>query len=160
MKLLFINSFMTKDYETLEIKLELVMIMWVVVLIAIIIDLIAGVRKARQLGEATTSQGFKRTVNKLVQYYGLLSFAFLFDILASIVEPLPYFTALASIFLVFIEAKSVYEKAEEKDRRKMSKEADKLVTILENRGDVLKAIAEILKKEEEKENEKETANNS
>lgn len=156
---LFVNSFMSKDYDSLELKLELVMIMWIVVLVAIIIDLIAGVHKAKRLGEATTSQGFKRTVNKLVQYYGLLSFAFLFDILASIVEPLPYFTALAALFLVFIEAKSVFEKAEEKDRRKMSKEADKLVTILENRGDVLKAIAEILKKEE-KEDEKETTDNT
>lgn len=150
---LFITSFLAKDYVALELKLELVMIMWFIVLFAIIIDLIAGVRKARQLGEARTSQGFKRTVNKLCQYYGLMCFAFMFDILASVVEPLPYFTTIAALFLVFIEAKSVFEKAEDKDRRKITKEVEKLVTVLENRGDVLKAISEIIKKEEGKENE-------
>ena len=149
MNLLFINAFLNKDYDTLESKLILVLIMWFIVLLAIVIDLIAGVRKAIQLDEARTSQGFKRTVTKLMQYYGLLCFALMFDVLASIVEPMPYITALASIFLVFIEAKSVYEKAEEKDRRRMTKEADKLITLLENRGDVLKALSEIIKKEKE-----------
>lgn len=153
MNLLFINSFLSKDYDTLESKLILVLIMWFIVLLAIIIDLIAGVRKAIQLDEARTSQGFKRTVTKLMQYYGLLCFALMFDVLASIVEPMPYITALASIFLVFIEAKSVYEKAEEKDRRRMTKEADKLITLLENRGDVLKALSEIIKKEKEANND-------
>lgn len=153
MNLLFINSFLSKDYDTLESKLILVLIMWFIVLLAIIIDLIAGVRKAIQLDEARTSQGFKRTVTKLMQYYGLLCFALMFDVLASIVEPMPYITALASIFLVFIEAKSVYEKAEEKDRRRMTKEADKLITLLENRGDVLKALSEIIKKEKEGKND-------
>ena len=159
MTTLFINSFLAKDYTALETKLELVMIMWSIVLGAIIIDLVAGVTKAKRLGEARTSQGFKRTVTKVVQYYGLMCFAFMFDVLASIVEPLPYCTALAALFLVFIEAKSVFEKAEDKDRRKMTKEAEKLVTILENRGDVLKAIAEIIKKEEDKEKENQDETN-
>lgn len=153
MKLLFINSLLAKDYDTFETKLILVLIMWGIVLVAIIIDLICGVHKAHQLGEVRTSYGFRRTVTKAVQYYGLLCFALMFDILASVVEPLPYITALASIFLVFIEAKSVYEKAEEKDRRKMTKEVDKLITILENRGDVLKALSEIIKKEKEAKDE-------
>lgn len=153
MKILFINAFLNKDYDTLESKLILVLIMWFIVLIAIIIDLIAGVRKAIQLDEARTSQGFKRTVTKLMQYYGLLSFALMFDILASIVEPLPYITALASIFLVFIEAKSVYEKAEEKERRRLSKELDTLVILMENKDNIIKAASEIIKNENNKKNE-------
>lgn len=155
MNLLFINSFLAKDYGTLESKLILVLIMWFIVLLAIIIDLVAGVRKAMQLDEARTSQGFKRTVTKLMQYYGLLSFALMFDILASIVEPLPYITALASIFLVFIEAKSVYEKAEEKERRKLSRELDTLVILMENKDNIIKAASEIIKNENnKKQNEK------
>lgn len=153
MKILFINAFLNKDYDTLESKLILVLIMWFIVLIAIIIDLIAGVRKAIQLDEARTSQGFKRTVTKLMQYYGLLSFALMFDILASIVEPLPYITALASIFLVFIEAKSVYEKAEEKERRRLSKELDTLVILMENKDNIIKAASEIIKNQNNKTNE-------
>lgn len=112
---IFIQSFLAKDYATLEIKLKLVMIMWLVVLFAIIIDLIAGICKARKLGEARTSQGFKRTVNKLCQYYGLLCFAFMFDCIGTFFYSLPYVTFIAAAFLIFIEAKSVFEKAEDKD---------------------------------------------
>ena len=155
MKILFINAFLSKDYEALYQKIELELIMWIIVLIAIIIDLISGLRKASQLGELHTSYGFRRTVSKMVQYYGLLSFAFMFDVLSSMVLPLPYFTMLASFFLVFIEAKSVLEKAHEKDRRKMNDSMKDLIVLFENKDDLLKGVVEILKakKEEEKQNE-------
>lgn len=144
MKQLFINSFISKDYETLYDKLELVIIMWIIVLIAIAIDLIAGLRKATLLGEIHTSYGFRRTVSKAIQYYALMCFAFLFDVLSSLVSPVPYFTMLSACFLVFIEAKSVFEKAHEKDRRKMNENVKDLITLIENKDDILKGISEIL----------------
>lgn len=141
---LFIQSFLAKDYQELTIKLELIMIMWIIVLIAIIIDFILGLRKATLLGEVHTSYGFRRTVSKLVQYYGLLCFAFMFDVLSSLVLPLSYFSMLASFFLVFIEAKSVLEKAHDKDRRKMNKNLKDLITLIENKDNLLTGISEIL----------------
>ncbi|PXV69245.1 phage-related holin [Dysgonomonas alginatilytica] len=148
MKLLFINAFLNKDYEALYQKIELELIMWVIVLIAIIIDLISGLRKASQMGELHTSYGFRRTVSKMVQYYGLLCFAFMFDILSSMILPLPYFTMLASFFLVFIEAKSVLEKAQDKDRRKINENLKDLITLIENKDNLLKGVSEILKNSE------------
>lgn len=143
---IFINSFITKDYESLYQKIELVLIMWIIVLLAIIIDLFSGLHKAKILGEIHTSYGFRRTVTKIVQYYGLMCFAFMFDILSSLLLPLPYFTMLASFFLVFIEAKSVFEKAREKDRRKMTESIKDLIVLIENKDDILKGVTEILKK--------------
>ncbi len=154
MNLLFINEFLNKDYETLSTKLELVMIMWIIVLIAIIIDLISGLQKATLLGEIHTSYGFRRTVSKMVQYYGLLCFAFMFDILSSLVLPLSYFSLLASFFLVFIEAKSVFEKAQDKDRRRINESIKDLVILIENKDDLLKGVSEILKNTENSQNEK------
>lgn len=145
---LFIHSFLAKDYEALTTKLELVMIMWIIVLIAIIIDLISGLRKATLLGEIHTSYGFRRTVSKMVQYYGLLCFAFMFDVLSSLVLPLSYFSMLASFFLVFIEAKSVLEKAQDKDRRKLNENLKDLIILIENKDNLLKGVSEILKKSE------------
>lgn len=142
---LFINSFLAKDYETLSTKLELIMIMWIIVLFAIIIDLISGLRKATLLGEIHTSYGFRRTVSKMVQYYGLLCFAFMFDVLSSLVLPISYFSMLASFFLVFIEAKSVFEKAQDKDRRKINESIKDLVILIENKDNLLKGVSEILK---------------
>lgn len=158
MNLLFINAFLNKDYETLYQKIELELIMWIIVLIAIIIDLISGLRKASQLGELHTSYGFRRTVSKMVQYYGLLSFAFMFDVLSSMVLPMPYFTMLASFFLVFIEAKSVLEKAKDKDRRKMNESIKDLAILFENKDDLLKGVAELLKNSENKQKDKDDTN--
>lgn len=145
---LFIHSFLAKDYEALTTKLELVMIMWIIVLIAIVIDLISGLRKATLLGEIHTSYGFRRTVSKMVQYYGLLCFAFMFDVLSSIILPLSYFSMLASFFLVFIEAKSVLEKAQDKDRRKINENLKDLIILIENKDNLLKGVSEILEKSE------------
>lgn len=155
---LFINSFISKDYETLSTKLELVMIMWIIVLIAIAIDLISGLKKATLLGEIHTSYGFRRTVSKMVQYYGLLCFAFMFDVLSSPVLSLSYFSMLASFFLVFIEAKSVFEKAQDKDRRKINESIKDLIILIENKDNLLKGVSEILKNTENSKNEKENDN--
>lgn len=143
---LFMNEFLENDYATLTTKLQLILIMWVFVLIAIVIDLVAGLRKATRMGEMHTSYGLRRTVVKMVQYYGLLAFAFMFDVLASLVISVPYFSMLASFFLVFIEGKSVLEKAQDKDRRRINKHIDDLTTLIQNKDDLLKGVSEILQK--------------
>lgn len=149
---IFINSFLNNDFDTLYNKLFLVLAMWAIVLLAIAIDLVAGLRKARQSGELHTSYGFRRTVTKAVQYYGLLCFALMFDILSSLISPMPYVTMLASVFLVFIEAKSVFEKAQEKDRRKVNESLRDLIILIENKDDILKGISQILKNTETSQN--------
>ncbi len=160
MKQLFINSFLNKDYQSLAIKLELVMIIWVLVLIAIAIDLISGLRKASQLGELHTSYGFRRTVSKMVQYYCLMFFAFMFDVLSSPVLPVPYFSILAGFFLIFIEAKSVLEKAQDKHRRKMKESIQDLIVLIENKDDLVKGVVEILKNSENKKEKEEKENDT
>lgn len=145
---IFINSFINGDKLSLYGKLELVLIMWAIVLVAIMLDLIAGLRKANRLGELHTSYGFRRTVTKAVQYYGFMSFALLFDLLSSLVLPMPYVSMLASVFLVFIEAKSVFEKAQEKDRRKVNESLRDLIILVQNKDNILKGITQILKQSE------------
>ncbi|NDV69269.1 phage holin family protein [Dysgonomonas sp. 25] len=151
--LLFINPFLSGDSTTLRTQLAIVGIMWLFVAIAIIIDLISGVRKAKERGEVRTSYGFKQTVNKAVLYFAFMLFAFMFDCIGMFFYPLPIVTLIAAAFLIFIECKSVFEKANDKDKRKFNRSLNELVTLLENRDDLLKAISEITKKQEG-ENEK------
>lgn len=141
---LFINSFLNKDYDILFQKLQFVLILWVIVLAAIIIDLVSGLYKAKQLGEIHTSFGFRRTVSKAIQYYGLMGFALMFDILASLFLSLPYFSFACCVFLAFIEAKSVFEKAGEKDRRRMYESFKDLLSLIENKDNILKGIEKIV----------------
>ncbi len=143
--LLFVQSLLNQDYPSLRIKLAIVGIMWLMVTIAITIDLISGWHKAKERGEARTSYGLRRTVSKAVLYYALMLFAFMFDCIGTFFYAQPYITLIAAAFLIFIECKSILEKAHEKDKWKMNKSIEELYVMLDNKDDLLKGLSEILK---------------
>lgn len=148
--LLLIQSYLNEDYTSLKFKLLIVAIMWGLVTVSMVIDLISGWSKAKQRGEERTSYGLRRTVTKSVMYYGLLFFAFMFDCIGTFFYPLPYVSMIAAGFLIFIEGKSVLEKANDKDKRKLNKSLEELSIILDNKEDLIKGVAEIMKNQIEK----------
>lgn len=150
---LFINPLLSGDTATLRSQIAIVAIMWLLVAIAIIIDLVSGIRKAKERGEMRTSYGFKQTVNKAVLYYAFMLFGFMFDCIGMFFYPLPIVTLIASAFLIFIECKSVFEKAHDKDKRKFNRSLNELVTLLDNRDDLLKGITEIVRQKAEEDAE-------
>lgn len=153
MALLFIQSYLKHDYQSLEFKLAIVVIMWLIVSVAMALDLASGYKKAKERGEARTSYGLRRTVTKAVLYYALMLFAFMFDCIGTFFYPLPYITLIAAAFLVFIEGKSILEKAHDKDKRKLNKSLEELSVILDNKDDLIQGVAEIIKyKIKDKEN--------
>ncbi|MGP1500173.1 MAG: phage holin family protein [Bergeyella cardium] len=136
---------------------------WMAVLIAILIDLYFGVRKAKSLGECTTSQGYTRTIKKVTFYYGMLVFACLFDFL-DMITPLifpyplsiaPIGTIFGGIILILVEGKSVMEKAEAKQRRQVENSLKTLLEAVKNKEQLTDEILSILK---EKANRNETSN--
>lgn len=147
MTLIFIQSFLNEDYHSLKFKLAIVGIMWLIVTIVMALDLISGYRKAKERGEARTSYGLRRTVTKAVLYYALMLFAFMFDCIGTFFYPLPYVTFIAAAFLIFIEGRSILEKAHDKDKRKLNKSLEELSIILDNRDDLIKGVAEVVKRQ-------------
>ena len=150
-----IIDYLEKDYETLYNSLFVVGATWIVVILAMLIDLYFGVKKAKQLGEATHSEGFRRTINKATYYLALMTFAFLFDAFNVITpyffpKPLgsvPIVSVIVALGLVLTEVKSVREKAEEKARRRTDQSFKDMLELLKNKDDALKEIVEHLKKE-------------
>lgn len=151
--MLFIQSLLNGDYQSLESKLAIVAIMWFLVTVAISLDLISGYRKAKERKEARTSYGLRRTVTKAVLYYALMLFAFMFDCIGTFFYPLPYITFIAAAFLIFIEARSILEKANDKDKRKLNKSLEELSILLDNKDDLIRGVAEIVKSQVEKQTE-------
>jgi len=155
--LLFIDSLLKGDYTTLKIKIGIVGILWMFVFIAIVIDLISGYTKAKQRGEVRTSYGLKRTVSKFTLYFSCLLLAFMVDailmyVISSfnfIIPAIPYVSIIGSIYLIYVEARSVMEKAEDKEKVRLTKNLSELITFLENKDDVIKAISETIKKAQE-----------
>lgn len=114
------------------------------------IDLFVGVHKAKQRGEYRTSKKYRKTVDKLVMYYGLLFAATIIDALQMLtihvlnnasglsVWMVPAFTLLGTLFLCFIELTSIYERADQK-----TKETAKLT--LENAQILAEAFINVAK---------------
>lgn len=153
-----IIDYLEGDYKTLITTLFVVCFAWIVVIVAMLIDLYFGVKKAKELGEATSSEGFRRTINKATYYFALMGFAFLFDIFDVLTpyffpHPLgsvPFVSIFVALGLVFTEAKSVREKAEDKARRRTDESFRKILELMQNREDIMREIADQLKKERQK----------
>lgn len=153
-----IIDILERDFTALYATLFVVCITWFMVLVAICIDLYFGVKKAKQIGECTTSEGFRRTINKATYYYALMMFALFFDgfdvispyFVPKPLDMVPFFSVISMLCLAFTEWKSVREKAEDKYRRRVDKTVSELLEAVKNREDIANKILEYLQNEKNK----------
>ena len=130
---------------------------YVFVLLAIIGDLISGVRKAKAAGEARTSEGFKRTIEKIAKYYNMLFAVSILDAFVLMmlyvlqlkgwlpsIPLFPIFTVIGGCYLAFVEARSVGEKLEDKERARIKSDFAQFAEIMKDE-DKLKKAVELLK---------------
>lgn len=117
------------------------------------VDLFFGVRKAKVNGEATTSTGFKKTCDKARKYFSPFMAVLCIDLITCILIPFPIFSIVWSSYCVFCEFVSIREKSWQK--AEIRKQERTLSVMLENKDDVAKMIAEIIKENSIKENENE-----
>lgn len=140
--LLFIPELIKRDWSAIALKFTVVGFCWGLVLLAILIDLHFGIRKARSIGELETSEGYRRTVRKFKDYYSVMAFALLFDLIMFFTYYFPFpmpivpvVTIIAAGGLIFTEFKSVREKADEKLRRRQNEAFSELAGIIKNATD-------------------------
>ncbi len=96
------------------------------VLLAVLADLVSGVRKAKIRGEKCTSSGLRRTVDKIGRYYLALFSMTIIDALliaslhylkssgVNLIPLFPYLTSFGAFALALIEVKSICERSDEK----------------------------------------------
>lgn len=112
-------------------------------LIAMFADLVSGVRKAVKNGEATTSTGFKKTCDKARKYFSPFLTSACVDVIACVIIPVPIFSMIWAGYVCFCEFKSVREKSWEK--AEIRKQERTVSILLENKDDIAKMIADIIK---------------
>ena len=83
----------------------------IAILFAVLIDLSTGIERAKKCKEKIKSHILRRTISKVVDYYRLLFFGILIDVLGLtfVWYNLPYCTVLIAVGVVLIEMKSVLE---------------------------------------------------
>ena len=118
-------------------------------IVSMAVDLFFGIKKARQNGEATTSKGLKKTCDKARKYFSPFMVTVCIDLIACIVMPFPVFSMIWAGYCVFCEFISVREKSWQK--AEIRKQEKTISILLENKDDLAKAFAEVLKKQKEAE---------
>lgn len=91
--------------------MTLIFICAVAILFAVLIDLTTGVERAKKCKERIKSHILRRTISKVVDYYRLLFFGVIIDVLglAFVWYNMPYCAVIIAVGVVLIEAKSVLE---------------------------------------------------
>ena len=112
------------------------------VVVAVAIDFVSGVRKARRAGIKTNSRGYKRTCDKAVKYLLPMLCLSCVDFLASIFFVAPFLTMSMGAFNIFCEWKSVMESTHEK--AEMRRAAESIGIIVDNYDDRSRAVAGLL----------------
>ena len=152
--------------EKIIVTLWILFGIYILVGIMILADLWSGIRKAKRLGEARTSYGYRRTITKIAQYYNVLIALTIVDAmqmsaiwyLESFYEhkiPMfPFITLIGAILLCFIEIKSIYEKAENKVRLDSAGQlVGKIITNKDDISEIVKSVVDYMN-EKQQENEK------
>lgn len=135
-----------------------------VVLFAMSVDLVSGIRKAKLRGELRTSTALKRTLTKFISYQGGMIIALGVDMLIHMSQLLhlfglraiygvPVVTCLVGVFLLVVEFISVREKYDAKTKKEMQEAANFIAKLVENDSmrEALKAALERTEKVEEQE---------
>ena len=125
MTLLFIPSLLAGDTTACMVKVAVVVLLWLIVIIASMIDLATGISASKRIGQhKTTSWGLRRTISKDLQYLALLVMLLLIDIALSALSPylsiftIPILSVAGVITVTTVEFVSVVEntrKGKDKD---------------------------------------------
>ena len=126
-------------------------------LVAMVVDLIFGVRKAKRNGEATTSTGLKKTCDKARKYFSPFMATVCIHIIPACANlQVPIFSMLWSAYCVFCEFISIREKAWQK--AEIRKQERTMKVILENKEDIAKTLIQLLNQEQKEGGEKDEGN--
>ena len=123
---------------------------YIAVILAMSVDFVAGLRKARAAGIASNSRGYKMTTEKAAKYFLPMLCLTCVDVMTSVILPAPFFTILMGGFNIFCEWKSVMESTH--DKQEMRDAANTLNVIVKNKDDiaaiVMQAMDLMVKKQE------------
>lgn len=111
--------------------------------LSMVVDFVAGVRRARKAKIATRSRGYKMTCAKASKYFLPMLCLTCVDVIGAVILPFPAFTMLMAAFNVFCEWKSVMETTHDKEEIREAESTFNV--IIKNKDDIAKMISEILK---------------
>lgn len=150
-----------KMFDGISELLIIVIFEFFVVLFAMSWDFASGYYKARLRGESRTSYGLRRTVSKFILYAGSICIASGIDSICYVcrfwevihLPPLtrvPVVSSIVAVFILVTEVRSIWEKADAKQRRQAGRTAEMIGKVI-NKELLKEALTEALINSKEKE---------
>ncbi len=141
--LLFIPALMEGDIHRFMVKLAVMMFAWLLVVMTSGVDLITGIAASKRTGlKHTTSWGIRRTLSKLLQYFGVFFAFLLLDVVLSALAQflplfgIPFLSFAVVIGEMVIEIISIMENS----RRGKNKDEDKVDDLMQLAAATVDAI--------------------
>ena len=146
---------------TLMICGGIMLLMYIAILALILADLWAGVRKAKKRGEYRTSDGYKRTIDKIARYYNMTFAMSLIDVVQVAIIfflyyfyevdiwMIPWFTLFATGYVAWVEGHSIWEPADIKEKKQQQDYTKALLAVIEQYGGAEKVIEMLVNKTRE-----------
>ncbi len=135
----------------------LMLLCYVIILGLIFCDLRAGIRKAKKRGEYRTSDGYKRTIEKISKYFNM-TFAlslidvvqialifFLYHFYKVDIFMVPWFTLIALGYVGFVEIKSIWEPSNIKEKKQQEDYRRALLALIREYGGIDKVLQSMTK---------------
>lgn len=144
----------------------LMLLCYIIILGLIFCDLQAGIRKAKKRGEVRTSDGYKRTIAKIAQYFNmtfalslidvaqLCMLLFLYQFYQRDIIMIPWFTLLALGYVGFVEVKSIWEPADIKEKKQQQDYRRAIMALIREYGGIDKVL-EVIMEDQKKEGKEE-----
>lgn len=130
--------------EHLFLHILLITLCTAAILGAMVVDLIAGIYKARQNSKPTTSRGLKMTAKKAGKYFVPFFVLCLLDLVACFLLPAPFFSMLWTGYCLLCEFWSVREKSWQK--AEIEEQAKTIRSIIVNKDDIAQSVADLIMK--------------
>lgn len=141
-----VEMFHTFAREHLMLHALIISICMAAILISMTADLITGIQKAKQRGEATTSKGLKKTATKAEKYFLPFMVTVCIDFISSVFIPMPVFSMLWAAYCCLCEWKSVREAVWQKEE--IAQQERTLRVLIENKDDIIKLIKDLQSNEQ------------
>lgn len=139
----------------------LMLLCYIIILGLIFCDLRAGIRKAKHRGEFKTSEGYKRTIEKIAKYFNMTFALSLIDVMQLVlllflyhfykvdIIMVPWFTMLALGYVGFVEIKSIWEPANIKEKRQQQEYRKVILALIREYGGIEKVMEALVKEKKD-----------
>lgn len=143
------------DVEALVQHLPLFVWIYLLVILAVMVDLGTAIHYCKRAKIPIMSYKMRKTIDKLIRYFGLLFIASTIDTICFLVQiydlsgfaSVPFATGVAGILLCLIEGKSVFEHRDPEKKKLLIKTAESLLEGLKKQD--IKEILNYLSEKEE-----------